>query len=314
MRRLTTVGLVLACLLLQTPAPRAQQQPQGARVASQPAAATSTYFAAERAAAERITAEEMKAILYTIASDEYAGRDTPSPGQEKAAQFIAERLKSLKVKPAGDAGSYFQRIALTKTEVDREHSSAQLGDKPFRIGVDFLPAGRASGDVEAPVVYAGYGWVIKSQNINPYEGVDVRDRIVVVSGDGSALPPGLTQAELQKLPGGDWETPVSYARKHGAKGLVLIPRNFQRRWLYGAFSAGRASYKVVKPGQGLGAEEESDEEEEGEPTAVEGHDLPAVIPSYAMLNALFAGEAADGARVLRASTGGEPVKGFALDA
>jgi len=189
MRRLTTVGLVLTFLFVSVPVPRAQQ-PQGARVA---AGAPSAYFAAERAAAERITAEGMKEILYTIASDEYAGRDTPSAGLDKTAQYIADRLKKLKVKPAGDKGSYFQRIALTKTEVDREHSAAQLGDRPFRIGQDFLPAGRASGEAEAPVVYAGYGWVIKSKNVNPYEGLDVRDRIVVVSGDGVAPPPSASR-------------------------------------------------------------------------------------------------------------------------
>src|ERR1044072_5367001 len=114
----------------------------------------------------------MKEILYTIASDEYAGRDTPSPGQDKAAQFIADHLKKLKVKPAGDKGSYFQRIALTKTEVDREHSSAPPGDRAARIGTASLPGGRASGEAEAPLVYAGYGWVIRSQNVNPYEGID----------------------------------------------------------------------------------------------------------------------------------------------
>ena len=208
MRRLTTVGLVLTSLFVALQVPRAQQ-PQGARVAAAGAAGTSAYFAAERAAAERITAEGMKEILYTIASDEYAGRDTPSPGQDKAAQFIADRLKKLKIKPAGDKGSYFQNIALTKTEVDREHSSAQLGDHPFRIGVDFLPSGRASGEADAPLVYAGYGWVIKSQNINAYEGIDVRDRIVVVSGDGVAPPPGITVASLRA---GEWESPISYAQ------------------------------------------------------------------------------------------------------
>src|SRR5829696_6702173 len=166
MRRLTTVGIVLTILFVSVPVPRAHQ-PEGARVAAAGAGAPSAYFAAARAAAERITAEGMKEILYTIASDEYAGRDTPSPGQDKAAQFIADRLKKLKVKPAGGRGSYFQNIALTKTEVDRERSAARLGERSFRIGTDFLPSGRASGEAEAPVVYAGYGWVIKSKNVNP---------------------------------------------------------------------------------------------------------------------------------------------------
>jgi hypothetical protein len=304
MRRLITVGLVLTSLFVPPlPAARAQQ-PQGARVAA--AAVPSPYFAAARTAAERITAEGMKEILYVIASDEYAGRDTPSPGQDKAAQFIADRLKKLKVKPAGDKGSYFQRIALTKTEVDREHSAAQLGDRPFRIGVDFLPAGRASGEAEAPVVYAGYGWVIKSRNINAYEGIDVRDRIVVVSGDGLTPPPGVT---VQSLSAGDWESPISYAQKNGARALVMVPRNFDRRWRYGAASIARATYSVPRL-EGVA----SDDEDEPAPPAPS---LVSIIPSREMLDALFAGEQADGASVLKfaqAAPGGEQPKSFALAA
>ena len=304
MRRLTTVGLVLACLLLQTPAPRAQQA-RGARVADPGAAVTSAYFAAERAAAERITAEGMKQILYTIASDDFAGRDTPSPGQDKAAQFIADHLKELKVKPAGDKGSYFQRIALTKTEVDREHSTVQLGERSFRIGQDFLPAGRASGEVEAPVVYAGYGWVIKSKNINPYEGLDVRGRIVVVSGDGSTPPPGISAGSLRP---GDWETPVSYAQKNGARALVLVPRNFERRWRFGPFRIAQATYAVPRL-EGVEAEVEDEQPDAPAPALV------SIIPSLAMLDALFAGESLDGPGVLKfaqATEAGEQPKAFAL--
>jgi hypothetical protein len=304
MRRLTTVGLVLTFLFASVPVPLAQQ-PQGARVA---AGAPSAHFAAERAAAERITAEGMKEILYTIASDEYAGRDTPSPGQDKAAQFIADHLKKLKVKPAGDKGSYFQRIALTKTEVDREHSTAQLGDRSFKIGADFLPGGRASGEAEASVVYAGYGWVIRSRNVNPYEGLDVRDRIVVVSGDGAAPPPGVAVSSLRA---GDWESPVSYARKNGARALVLVPRNFERRWRFGAFRIAQPSYAVPRL-EGVTSDEE--EGQPADPTA----GLVSIIPSRAMLDELFAGEPLDGAGVLNAAQAAaapaEQPRAFALKA
>jgi hypothetical protein len=307
MRRLITVGLVLASLSVPPPPAARAQQPQGARIAAAGAAAPSPYFAAARAAAERITAEGMKEVLYTIASDEFAGRDTPSPELDRTAQFIADRLKKLKVKPAGEKGSYFQRIALTKTEVDRERSTAQLGERTFRIGADFLPAGRVSGEAEGPVVYAGYGWVIKSKNINPYAGLDVRDRIVVVSGDGVAPPPGVAPGSLRA---GDWESPVSYAQKNGARALVLVPRNFERRWRYGVFRIALASYAVPRL-EGVTSEEE---DEEGEPPAPTPG-LVSILPSRAMLEALFAGEPLDGASVLRfaqATAAGEQPQSFAL--
>lgn len=307
MRRLTAVGLVLASLFVPPlPATRAQP-PQGARVATAGAAAPSPYFAAARAAAERITAEGLKEMLYVVASDEFAGRDTPSPELDKTAQFIAERLKKLKVKPAGDKGSYFQRIALMKTAVDRDNSTAQLGERSFRIGTDFLPSGRTSGEADAPLVYAGHGWVIKSKNVNAYEGLDVRDRIVVVSGDGVAPPPGVAASALRA---GDWESPVSYAQRNGARALVIVPRNFDRRWRYGAYRIAQASYSVPRL-EGVTAEDE--EEEPAAPAA----GLISIIPSRAMLEALFAGEPLDGAGVLRAAqapAGGEQPKAFALKA
>src|ERR1051325_5347836 len=98
MRRLTLVGLLLAGLFTALPlsSERAQERPSVAAASTTPtAAAPSPFFAAERSAAERITAERMKEILYYIASDEMRGRDTPSPGLDKTAQFIADNLKRL---------------------------------------------------------------------------------------------------------------------------------------------------------------------------------------------------------------------------
>jgi hypothetical protein len=62
----------------------------------------------ERAALDRITAEDARAAVTFLASDELAGRDTPSPGLEKAADFIGAQFKTAGLEPAGDNGTYFQ--------------------------------------------------------------------------------------------------------------------------------------------------------------------------------------------------------------
>jgi len=296
MRRLNLTGLLLVALLLSLPlhAPYAQQS--SVRAAAS-AAAPSTYFSAERSAADRITAEEMKEILYYIASDKMLGRDTPSAGLDATAKYIADHLTRYKYKPMGDDGTYFQHIALSKTEVDRDNTRAQLGDKTFKVGEDILPMGRVSGDAEGQLVYVGQGWVVNSKNINPYAGLDVRDKIVVVSGNGITPPQGLS---VEGLPASDWESPVSYAQKHGAKALVLVPRNFDRVWQFGPRVLGRPNFSVTR----------------FQDAAANGNAMPGtlveIVPSRAMLDALFAGEQADGASVLKASTAGEEIKGFAL--
>jgi hypothetical protein len=306
MRKVNSAGLALLLGLVTVLSPLPARA-QTSRAVASAAAAAAKVSPAAREAAENISAEKLKETLYFIASDEMAGRDTPSPGLDKTAQYIAERLSKLKLKPAGDnKKSYFQTIALSSTEVDREKTAASLGERAFKPGEDFLPSGRTSGEAEGPLVYVGHGWVFKPKNINPYEGLDVAGKIVVVSGNGTATPAGLTLQEVQAAAAGDWESPVSYARKHGAKGLVLVPRNFDRAWRFGGAMT-RPTYRVVRF-------EEDAEAAAGDKAGPQPASLPMIIPSREMLNALFAGEQADGSRVLQASTAGETLKGFDLSA
>ena len=298
MRKLNLYGLVLFALLLSA-LPFSEPHAQNNQ-AARPAPAVSIPSSI-RKAAEGIRADRMKEDLYFVSSDEMAGRDTPSAGLDATAKFLADRLARAKVKPAGDDGSYFQKIELTKREVDRERTRAELSGRPFRVGDDFLPAGRGNGEAEGQLVYAGHGWVIKSKGINAYEGLDVKDKFVVVANNGMTPPAGITMKELGELPAGDWESPASYAQKNGARGLVLVPQNFERVWRFGAGAVSRAGYRVKRF------------EEEGEAAARPSQNqLLAIYPSGAMLDAIFAGERSSGADVLKASVAGQPLGGFAL--
>jgi hypothetical protein len=303
-------ALVLACVYLALPLPASNAQ-RGAASAKATvaagAAAPSASFAAARSAAERITAAKLKETLYVVASDEMAGRDTPSAGLDATAKYIADKLSNLKLKPAGDKNSYFQRIALRSTEVDREKTQAAMAERTFKAGEDFLPAGRNSGTAEGQLVYAGHGWTIKSKNIDAYEGLDVKDKIVVVSGNGTSPPPGVSINDIKAGTVGDWESPISYAQKHGAKALIIVPRNFERVWRYGLRSISRVSYQVERFQEEA---EEGDEEEAEE--AQEPSKLLMITPSAAMLDALFAAEQQGGAQILQASTSGQPGRGFQL--
>ena len=60
--------------------------------------------AAQRAAAT-ITAADIKSRIFIIAHDSMGGRNTPSPGLEKTAAYIAAEFKRFGLKPGGDNGS-----------------------------------------------------------------------------------------------------------------------------------------------------------------------------------------------------------------
>ena len=65
-----------------------------------------------------ITAGNLRNYLTFIASDALQGRDTPSQGLDVAAEFIAFHLRKWGLKPAGDNGTFFQKIPMTKLGFD----------------------------------------------------------------------------------------------------------------------------------------------------------------------------------------------------
>jgi hypothetical protein len=170
---------------------------------------------------DTITAEQFKDYLSFIASDEMEGRDTPSRGLDTTAKFIAMNLKRWGFKPAGDDNTFFQKIVLRRDQIDGAHSFAEINGQKFNFGDDFLP-NAVSATLTGPLVYAGHGWVVKSKNIDAYQGIDVKDKIVVVFGEG--MPQGVTRADLStgKM-GEDWSSPALYAQQHGAKGVLVVP-------------------------------------------------------------------------------------------
>jgi hypothetical protein len=189
------------------------------RKAGKTAAATPAAIANARSV-ETISAAQMKSYLSFIASDEMEGRDTPSRGLDTTARFIAMNLGSWGFKPAGDDGTFFQKIALRRDQPDLAHSSAEINGQKFTAGEDFLP-NAVGATVTGPLVYAGHGWVIKSKNIDAYKGIDVKDKIIVVFGEG--LPEGVVRAEIPAAKAGeDWSSPGLYAQQHGAKGVLVI--------------------------------------------------------------------------------------------
>src|SRR5690242_4927087 len=106
MRRFLT-SLVLASVLVATfPASYAQRAADKSKKA---AASVIT-----QRAVDSITASELRNYLTFIASDEMEGRDTPSRGLDTTAKFLAMNLASWGFKPAGDNGSFFQRIELNR--------------------------------------------------------------------------------------------------------------------------------------------------------------------------------------------------------
>ena len=224
MRRLKFYSLfgVLA-LSLALPTSLAQ------RKAVKPGRFTTAALMAARGV-DTITASQLKSYLYFIASDEMEGRDTPSRGLDTTAKFIALNLERWGFKTAGDDGTFFQHIALRRNAIDMDGTSATINGEKFTVGRDFI-AFQNPGSASGSLVYAGHGWFIKSKNIDAYQGLDVKDKIVVINVT-EGFPKGVTPQDLRSgRQGVDWADPPTYAQMRGAKGIVGIASpQFVQRW------------------------------------------------------------------------------------
>jgi Peptidase family M28 len=291
-RRFVLILALITSLTAQLPAVYAQRK--GGKTAA--AAAPASNLATARRIADQITAAQLKDYLYFVASDEMEGRDTPSRGLDTTAKFLATNLSRWGLKPAGDNGTYFQKIALQRIKLDPANTHAEINGQPLKFGEDFL-AQPVAGTASAPLVFVGHGWVVKSKNIDAYQGIDVKDKIMVVFGSG--LPKGVTFADLSGgKQGVDWIPPDTYAETHGAKGIIAIPNkqlltNWERIRQNQTASGALSVEKFKKPG------EESK--------------LPRIIMSEKALDALMQGEAQTAAILLDRDKA-ESIKPFDLTA
>jgi Zn-dependent M28 family amino/carboxypeptidase len=276
MRKLLVVLVLSAALGVVNTAPYAQ------RSSSKPKA---TVTVATQRGIETINAAQLRDYLSFIASDEMEGRDTPSRGLDTAAKFLAMNLARWGFKPAGDSGSFLQKIALRRDGVDKEQTTATLNDQPLKIGEDYIPVGRG-GEASGPLVFAGNGWFFKSKNIDAYKNVDAKGKIAVIFTPPDGLPRGFSRSDLDGKRGEDWMEPTEYATKAGAAGIIIVPgfqflANWQRN--YNRMTEGGAlSVEKFSSGPGAGA-------------------LPTIIASPRLANLLFQGESQNGTALFDAA-------------
>lgn len=106
-----------------------------------------------------ITPSEIMADVEFLASEELLGRDTPSPGLEAAAEYLASEFEAAGLEPAGDPGSYIQRYPYTSIVMIRDQRevsfTAATGKNIWEYAADYyvLPGQRVARDVG--VVWGG---------------------------------------------------------------------------------------------------------------------------------------------------------------
>ena len=99
-----------------------------------------------------------------LSSDAMEGRDTGSPGYERAARYVADRFRKAGLVPAGDNGTYFQRVNLTEVRVDKAGTAFEIVPAAggtarslrFLHDVTVRPTDALPPRLDAPLAFRGY--------------------------------------------------------------------------------------------------------------------------------------------------------------
>lgn len=168
------------------------------------------------------SAKAIEAHMQFLASDELAGRETGSKEHEIASLYIATQLQALGLLPAGENGSYFQRVPLRKARLAQDSARFTLHvdgkdtelsyPKAFFTGPSMQ---YPQTDVTAPLVFAGYGLVSKEFALDDYAGLDVKGKIVVLLAGRPDSLPSEEAAHLNSLK-------TKLAAERGAVGIITI--------------------------------------------------------------------------------------------
>jgi hypothetical protein len=177
-------------------------------------------------------AQRWWAHVQFLADDSLEGRNTGSEGHKKAAAYVADRFKRAGLEPAGTSG-YLQPVAFESRKIVETESSVALvrngAAEPVALGPEAAISMRtpAAPEVEAPLVFAGYGLTIPEANHDDFADIDARGKIVVIISGSPAGVPGPLSAHYQSA-----DVRAANLKRVGAIGTVTIanPRTTDVPW------------------------------------------------------------------------------------
>jgi Zn-dependent M28 family amino/carboxypeptidase len=369
MRRTVTSVAVVFLLSFAAMSIRGAAKAKAGKTAGPKTAAAASY-----GNADAIREDELKVYDYFLASDQLEGRSFPSRGYDTAALYVASHLAEWGLKPGGSSSGtngplqpYLMPIELVSKQAIPEDSKASLSGVPagdgrggfgggqggegrggpgltlnFEYGKDWI-FGTGAGvrgpqpdaiDISAGLVFAGDGYVINKTKINPYAGLDVKGKIVVVAGqpaelaaqaggsgrggrgrggrgEATANQPEQSTQELPPARGAnapnplgeacvDFLTPEQYAAKNGALAVVTIA-SFQQLAAMANLNVGRGGALNGPPFQVKKFQPAS-----ACPSA------PSITAGLAFTNALFQGEKQSGQQIFYGAGNNAKLDSFEL--
>ena len=196
-----------------------------------------------------------------LADDNMEGRETGSAGLRRAEAYIVDQLKQAGLQPAGTDGYYQTAKFQSRQIIEKDSSIALVRDgkvEPLTLGEDAFFSTRVdlAPELQAPLVFVGYGLRIPEKNYDDLSGLDLNGKVAVILNGSPADVPGPLASHYQSS-AERWKT----LHQAGAVGMIGIanPASMDIPW-------SRMSLSRTHPSMALADSEFN--ETEGEKLAV----------------------------------------------
>src|SRR5258708_7038919 len=141
------------------------------------------------------------AHIQFLADDNLQGRDTGSDGYLEAAKYVAGKMETFGLKPAGTSG-YLQPVKFETRQLVEEESSIAIVREDAEMILDRLDATLSTrADLapaaEAAMVFIGYGLRVPEAKYDDLAGIDLRGKVAVyVNSAGAVDAPGPVKSHV----------------------------------------------------------------------------------------------------------------------
>jgi Zn-dependent M28 family amino/carboxypeptidase len=194
-------------------------------------AASGAYLAAQTPHQDKVDPEKIRAHVKFLSSDLLEGRGMGQRGSDIAAEYIATQFALDGLKPAGDQGTYFQEVPMVSvtTLPDTTASLVPKNGEPLQLKNldDFVIHNETQtevADIDAPIVFVGYGITAPEYKWDDYKGVDLKGKVALlfVNEPTSDDPKFFKGKALTYY--GRWTYKYEETARHGAVATLIIHR------------------------------------------------------------------------------------------
>ncbi len=175
--------------------------------------------------ANTITADDLRAHLTVLASDEYEGRETGEKGNEMTAKYIADHYRNIGLPAVVGDSSYLQPVAFTWSSWEK--NEMYINDTRYRHLWDYLAFPTMNKGVDSivadEVIFLGYG--IDDSEYSDYKGNDVKGKVILIF-KGEPIDKDSISHITGSRALSPWSEDITYklkvAKRHGVKMVLII--------------------------------------------------------------------------------------------